>query len=136
MRKDNLPVWPHDTNKGGSKSLEVFFLGEPKPVNKPLPPVTKDSSFDFPTFYKDIENLKEQDVNENSAGEGAHEFCSPVGHKGHTGITGYSEGTLQLNLYELVLDSLNNALPDSTESFREVLADGITIKINKYLKGD
>ena len=72
MRKDNLPVWPHNTNKGDSKSLEVFFLGEPKPVNKPLPPVTKDCYFVFPTFYQVIENLMEQDVYENSAGEVAH----------------------------------------------------------------
>ena len=34
MKKDNLPVWPSDTNKGGSKSIEVFFLGEPKKVEK------------------------------------------------------------------------------------------------------
>ena len=75
MKKDHLPIWPSTTNKGGAKSLEVFYLKEP---NKPDEyRVVDDAGCDVgsgeyvagPPFEYHC-NLGEQDVNENSAGMG------------------------------------------------------------------
>ena len=144
MRKDNLPVWPNDTNKGGSKSIEVFFLGEPDQTEKREGVPIKDFLDDcFAAKLKAQEMLlNEQDVNENSAGMGyvcdeegyleAIEGCCPIGHKGETGQRGYVEE----DVYKLILISLDKALPDAKESFREVVADGIAKKITKYKSGE
>ena len=154
MRKDNLPVWPNNTNKGGAKSIEVFFLGEPNQTKKgdvspdgesePIKDFLDDC---FAAKLKAQEMLpNEQDVNENSAGSGEHvgyvcdeeghllaiEGCCPIGHKGETGQRGYVEE----DVYKLILTSLDKALPDAKESFREVVADGISKKIIKYMSGE
>tara|TARA_Y100000310_G_C20516836_1_gene731599 strand:- start:44 stop:520 length:477 start_codon:yes stop_codon:yes gene_type:complete len=157
MKKDHLPIWPSDTNKGGAKSIEVFFLKDP------LLRVVDDAGCDVDSGkyvagppHEYHHNLGELDVNENSAGEGAHSFymcdtgphegyvcdeegfisaiegCCPVGHKGHQGERGYVEE----DVYKLILTSLDKALPDAKESFREVVADGIAKKITKYMSGE
>ena len=40
------------------------------------------------------------------------------------------------NIYKLILGSLDKALPDAKESFREVVADGIAKKITKHMSGE
>jgi len=156
MKKDHLPIWPSNTNKGEAKSIEVFFLKDP------LPRVVDDAGCDMdsgkyvagPPFEYHC-NLGELDVNENSAGGGAHFYHQNMseedvirsilklsleeklanasfGHEGKTGPRGYEE----INIYKLILDSLNKALPDAKESFREVVADGIAKRITKYMNGE
>ena len=96
----------------------------------------------------------EMDVNENSAGGGAHaayvpddqpcdeegyleaiEGCCPTGPKGETGPRGIDEE----KMYPLILDSLRKfskcQVDLSKDSACEVLADGITQKIIKYMWG-
>ena len=85
----------------------------------------------------------ELDAIENSAGMGyvydeeghlsAIEGCCPVGPKGETGPRGVDEK----NMYPLILDSLRKfsecQVDLSKDSACEVLADGITKKIIKYM---
>ena len=153
MKKDHLPIWPSDTNKGGAKSIEVFYLKNPIEYR-----VVDDAGCDVdsgkyvggpPLELGELGELGELDVNENSAGEGMHglqwhelsaevmkedwrEQTCHVGHKGETGPRGYEEG----NIYKLILGSLDKALPDAKESFREVVADGIAKKITKHMNGE
>jgi hypothetical protein len=85
----------------------------------------------------------ELDVNENSAGMGyvcdeegylsAIEGCCPVGPKGKSGPRGIDEE----KMYPLILESLRKfsecQVDLSKDSACEVLADGITKKIIKYM---
>ena len=89
----------------------------------------------------------ELDINENSAGGGAHagyvcndegevtqiKGCCPVGPEGESGPRGIDEE----RMYPLILDSLKKfsecKLDLSKDSACEVLADGITKKIIKYM---
>jgi len=61
----------------------------------------------------DLDKLCELDVNENSAGEGAHQYCSPVGPKGETGTVG-------LDLTKEELQTIIN----------DILADAGDIQVN------
>lgn len=168
MKKDHLPIWPSNTNKGGAKSIEVFYLKNPIEYR-----VVDDAGCDVDSGKyvggPPLE-LGELDVNENSAGEGAHgsclgdkwmlnheglnldaydeeafieaisavnkesamSSCCPTGPVGKKGPRGYEEG----NIYKLILGSLDKALPDAKESFREVVADGIAKKITKHMNGE
>ena len=87
----------------------------------------------------------EMDVNENSAGMGyvcndegevtEIKGCCPVGPKGQSGPRGIDEE----RMYPLILDSLRKfsecEVDLSKDSACEVLADGITKKIIKYMWG-
>jgi len=170
MKKDHLPIWPSDTNKGGAKSIEVFYLKNPieyRVVDDAGCDVNSGKYVGGPPL--ELGELGELDVNENSAGEGAHSSylcdmgphegkildeeafheafheaiaaankesamssCCPTGPIGEKGPRGYEEG----NIYKLILGSLDKALPDAKESFREVVADGIAKKITKHMSGE
>ena len=112
------------------KDIEVFFLKPQSPARQRLDA--------FPQNWYD--HLNEQDVNENSAGGGAHELnwgekgCSPcpVGHKGHQGVQGSN-----LSVYEAILEVLKSfedtQLNMASETAREILAMAIERKIKNYL---
>ena len=53
------------------------------------------------------DDLCELDVNENSAGEGAHQYCSPVGPKGETGAVGLdlAKEELQIIINDILADA-------------------------------
>lgn len=79
----------------------------------------------------------EQDVNENSAGGGAHVNplgCAPcpVGHEGHQGWEGSN-----LSVYEAILEVLetfeDTQLNMGSETAREILAMAIERKIKHYI---
>jgi hypothetical protein len=110
MKKDNLPVWPSDTNKGGSKSIEVFFLGKPKKAEKNTEPepepntgetflVSKDKinplgkytfkeACDILSSDKEIQSLIEQLNKQDGNTFPVSGNCCPIGPKGHTGWKG------------------------------------------------
>jgi len=77
----------------------------------------------------DLHLLSEQDVNENSAGEGAH-GCAVGQHEGVTGWKGYH------SLYDAILDAVRNfehsQLNISSETAQEILAMSIERKVNDY----
>ena len=93
---------------------------------------------------EDLHLMNEQDVNENSAGGGAHsgyiydsedvlkeiKGCCPVGHKGETGWKGYD------NLYDAILDTIrrfkDSQLNIASETAQEVLAMSIEGKVKHF----
>ena len=109
------------------KDIEVFFL---KPQqSKPL----IDDSIEGDKLIQDCYNddlylMSELDVNENSAGGGAH-GC-PVGHKGEKGWKGYN------SLYDAILDTIrgfeNTQLNIASETAQEILALSIERKVKDY----
>ena len=60
-----------------------------------------------PYEHNDLDNLCEFDVNENSAGEGAHQYCSPVGPKGESGTVGLdlTKEELQIIINDILADA-------------------------------
>ena len=55
----------------------------------------------------DLDKLCELDVNENSAGEGAHQYCSPVGPEGESGTVGLdlTKEELQIIINDILADA-------------------------------
>jgi len=142
------------------KDIEVFFL---KPQQPPPPecfnalagsesPYFAGSKLiddSIPSDNKDCYNddlhlMSELDVNENSAGGGAHsgyvydaagvlkeiKDCCPVGHKGETGWKGYN------SVYEVILDTIRSfedtQLNIASETAQEILALSIEKKVKDY----
>jgi len=127
------------------KDIEVFFL---KPQQ--LKPLIDDSiESDNKDCHNDDSHLMgELDVNENSAGGGAHtpkfKFFvvdddqkgvsaiggCPVGHKGETGRKGYN------SLYDAILDTISTfedtQLNIASETAQEILALSIERKVKDY----
>ena len=60
-----------------------------------------------PYEHNDLDNLCEFDVNENSAGEGAQQYCSPVGPKGESGTVGLdlTKEELQIIINDILADA-------------------------------
>ncbi len=85
--------------------------------------------------------FNEQDVNENSAGGGAHDpdwgekGCSPcpVGHKGHQGVQG-SNATVYDAILDVVKRFENSQLNIASETAQEILAMSIETKVKDYYK--
>jgi hypothetical protein len=107
------------------KDIEVFFLKPQQPkllIDDSIPSDNKDC------YNDDLHLMGELDVNENSAGGGAH-GC-PVGHKGEVGWKGYD------SLYGAILDTIrafeNTQLNIASETAQEVLALSIERKIKDY----
>jgi len=160
MRKDYITLIDVGDPDREVTALEVFYLKEPmepkelrivddagcdvgtgKYVGGPSPIKStigwSDDGWDDPLAGNEL------DVNENSAGMGyvcdeegylsAIEGCCPVGPKGKSGPRGIDEE----NMYPLILDSLRKfsecQVDLSKDSACEVLADGITKKIIKYM---
>lgn len=130
------------------KDIEVFFLKPQQPPPQECfnalagsePPYFAGSKLiddSIPSDNKDCYNddlhlMSELDVNENSAGGGAH-GCGPcpIGHKGETGWKGHK------SLYDAILDCVrnfkNSQLNISSETAQEILAMSIERKVNDYL---
>ena len=154
MKKEYITLINCDDADVEITPLEVFFLKDPNKYR-----IVDDAGCDVDSGKYvggtplGLGELGELDVNENSAGEGAHGlqwhelpdvtpntwshkhsedyWYSPT-YAGHKGETGYEEK----NIYKLILASLDKALPDAKESFREVVADGIAKKITKHMTGE
>jgi hypothetical protein len=136
------------------KDIEVFFLKpqQPKPlIDDSIGADNKDCYNDdshltsellqetdfLPPMEGNPHNLpwaafNEQDVNENSAGGGAHEYHTisgadfgpcPVGHKGETGWKGHD------SLYDAIFDTIkrfeNSQLNIASETAQQILAMSI-----------
>jgi len=113
------------------KDIEVFFLKpqQPKPlIDDSIESDNKDCYDDDLHLMGELSALNEQDVNENSAGGGAH-GC-PVGHKGETGWKGYN------SLYDAILDTIrafeDTQLNIASETAQEILALSIERKVKDY----
>ena len=143
MKKDKIKVYYDVDNKW---EMEVFYLNPqdsyPPEYHNNL--ALGDVGVEQPLTVSEVESMMntfhlsflddeggELDVNENSAGEGAH-GC-PVGHKGESGQRGIDEE----RMYPLILESLEkfseSCCSVDSEVSREVLADGIAKKITRYM---
>jgi len=108
------------------KDIEVFFLKPQQAKNllidDSIPSDNKDC------YNDDLNLMGELDVNENSAGEGAH-GC-PVGHEGETGWKGYN------SVYDAILDTIqafeDTQLNIASETGQEILALSIEKKVKDY----
>ena len=78
---------------------------------------------------EDLYLMNEQDVNENSAGGGAHGCFG--GHKGHQGVQG-SNATVYEAILEVKKGFENSQLNISSETAQEILAMSIERKIKGY----
>ena len=131
------------------KDIEVFFL-KPQGSFSPHPSepntwIVNDEETakalleDNMDCCEDLYLMNEQDVNENSAGGGAHgqvdEGCGPcpVGHKGHQGVQG-SNATVYDAILEVIKGFENSQLNIASETAQEILAMSIETKVKDYYK--
>ena len=126
------------------KDIEVFFLKPQQP--KPLIDDSIDSA-NKDCYNDDLHLMNEQDVNENSAGGGAHEIkhhecfgdthvsCCPVGHKGVQGTVGVMED--EADVFEAISECLEKFsvtdLNVNDSGSRDILSITITRKIKNLL---
>ena len=122
------------------KDIEVFFL---KP-QQPKPLIDDSIESDNKDCYNDdLHLMSDLDVNENSAGGGAHGecfgdthvSCCPVGHKGKSGTVGVNDD--ESEVFHMVLECLEKfsttdlCLSDSPS--RDILSITITRKVKNLL---
>ncbi len=113
------------------KDIEVFFL---KPQStEPNTWIVDDKTAealieDNKDCCEDLYLMNEQDVNENSAGGGAH-GC--IGHKGHQGVEGSNDSVYEAIL-EVVKGFENSQLNISSVTAQETLAMSIEKKIKGF----
>ena len=118
------------------KDIEVFFL---KP-QQPKPLIDDSIAADNKDCYDDdLHLMSELDVNENSAGGGAHSHwdgsCCHVGHKGVKGPIGVAED--EADIFEAISECLEKFsvtdLNVNDSSSRDILSITITRKIKNLL---